>query len=180
MMDRVVSLRERTAHDVRRRARGRLAARLKLEQKIVRIKGDNPETVLDELDAFEEQIRENDIEDLRTVRRYFFLALEGGAKDWIDGVLLNEPGAALKARTLAPDPPDRAWVDLYRFARVELFRGVGMQFESPGDHAQAIWDAIHFPDRTNYEDVEKTLNRLNRARIRIVRAGRFLKPPGVT
>lgn len=177
LIDRVVALQERNAQEAERRERGRLDTRLKLEQKIVRIKGTNPETILEEIEAFEEQMRKNEVDDLRMVWRYFDLALEEGAKDWIEGVMLTEPGLTLRARTLVPNAPEQAWADLYRFARVELYRRVGLQYESPGDNAQAVWDAIHFPERASYEDVEKTLNRLNRARIRMVRAGRFYNHP---
>ena len=62
MMDRVVSLHERTAHDLHRRERGRLDARLKVEQKIARIKAYNPGTALDELEAVEKRIRAKDKE----------------------------------------------------------------------------------------------------------------------
>ena len=52
-----------------------------------------------------------------------------------------------------------------------------MQYESPGDQAQAAWDAVVFHDKSSYEDVEQTLTKLNRARIKMVRAGRFVNTP---
>ena len=67
----------------------------------------------------------------------FDAALEEGAKEWVDGVMLTEPGLTLRGRTLVQGSPDWCWDELYRFARVELFRRVGLQYESPGDAAQA-------------------------------------------
>ena len=68
-MDRVIGLQERAVHDAERRERGRLDTGLKLEQKMVRIKGTNPETILEDFEAFEEQMRKNEVADPRTLWR---------------------------------------------------------------------------------------------------------------
>ena len=130
-MDRVIGLQERAVQDAERRERGRLDTRLKLEQKTVRIKGTNPETILGEFGAFEEQMRKNEIGDPRALWRYFDAALEEGPKEWVDGATLTEPGLTLRGRTLVQGAPDWCWDELYRFARVEFFRRVGLQYGKP-------------------------------------------------
>ena len=111
------------------------------------------------------------------VYRYFEAALEDKAREWIEGSMLYEPGRTQRWRCLQPGALDADWGNLYRIARVELYRRVGTQYESPGDQGQAAWDAVVFHDKSSYEDVEQTLTKLNRARIKMVRAGRFVNTP---
>ena len=155
LLYRLVGAQEQSALEAERRERGRIDVKLKLEQKLCRIKANSSETILEEVEGFEEQMRRNEIGSWRMVYRYFEAALEDKAREWIEGWMLYEPGRTRRWRRLQPGALDADWGNLYRIARVELYRRVGTQYESPGDQAQAAWDAVVFHDKV----VTKMLSR---------------------
>ena len=73
-----------------------------------------------------------------------------------------------------PEAPDWAWGEVYRLARTELARRVGLAYETPGDSAQDAWDSIMFAKDASYKDIGKTLGDINRARTKMFKVGRLI------
>ena len=63
--------------------------KLKLEAKLCRIKGNSSETILDEFEDFEKQMRRTEVPTWKRIYRYFEAALDDRPKEWIEGVLLT-------------------------------------------------------------------------------------------
>ena len=65
------------------------------------------------------------------------------------------------------------WAVVYRLARSELMRKVGIAHENPTDAAQQNWDAVVLSSHPSYDDMTKTMEKLKKARTRMVACGRF-------
>ena len=107
--------------------------------------------------------------------RYAYLihALDVDSKKWLDGRYQTYPGDLFSANAHAPGAPDHHWQALFAFARGILFERQGVHNQTPGEMAARAWEGIHFPKECTYDDIERVLNRLNAARIRMVKTGRF-------
>jgi hypothetical protein len=131
--------------------------RLKVEQKLARIHATSGEKFPDEIDAFEQQMRRNQVKSWKLWYYYFETSLEPRAKEWVDGTHTREPGQSRYEFAQRPDAPDHAWAEVYPLARSELARRVGLAHETPGDNTQAQWDAIAFPKDAGYKDIDRVL-----------------------
>ena len=147
--------------------------KLKLEQKMKKITCVDSISLMEEIEEFEKLMQKNMVSTWRVWYRYFESALEEGPRQWIDGSHTREPGKSPYQAALTPNAPDDAWAVVYRLARGELMRKVGMAYDSPADQAQAMWDSIVFPADPSADEITKVFERLNRARIKMVNCGRI-------
>ena len=86
---------------------------------------------------------------------------------------MRDPGKAWYEYAQRPDAPDWARGDVYRLARTELARRVGLAYETPGDNAQMAWDALGFPKDPSYKEIDKILDQINLARNKMYQVERF-------
>ena len=91
----------------------------------------------------------------------------------MEGRYQTYPGYNLFAKARAPGAPDDEWQCLVALARGILFERQGVHNQTPGEMAARAWEGINVPKDCGYDDVERVLNRLTAARIRMVKTGRF-------
>jgi hypothetical protein len=103
--------------------------RLKVEQKLKKITATSSDTLMEELDEFENTMQHNFIKDWRSWYKYFETALEQNAKDWIDGTHLRQLGLGVYQEAMKEGSQDFVWAVVCRLARSELMRKIGIAHE---------------------------------------------------
>ena len=169
----LVSMKQKEEERLLRREQTDTDVRLKIEKKLCKIAARSAEKFPEEIEEFEVQMRKNKIKTWANWYYYFEEALEPRAKAWVNGTHTRDPGKAWYEYAQNPDAPDWAWMEVYRLARTELARKVGLAYETPGDTAQAAWDAITFSKNPNFVEIEKTLERVDSVRTRMYKCERF-------
>ena len=145
-----------------------LKNRLDIKEKLGRIKANDASTLASEIDNFEKQLDKNGVKLWKHWYEYFETALDERAATWIENSQLTEPGKSTILAAREPRADDRAWAEVYRLARSELARKVNVVFESPGDSAQAAWNAVGKDD--DYKAIETTIDKLTEARTKMYKA----------
>ena len=130
--------------------------RLDIKQKLKRIRACD-HTYPDELDEFEKQLDRNGVKGWKLWYHYFEQALDEPARKWVTYSQTVEPGKGALLTALDPRSSDVCWKEVYRLARAELARKLGLNFESPQEMAQAAWDRIHFGKDDDWTDIDNTL-----------------------
>jgi len=103
--------------------------KLKLEQKLKKITCTDSISLMEEIEEFEKLMQKNMVSTWKVWYRYFESALEDGPRHWIEGSHTREPGRTTYQQALTPGAPDFAWAVVYRLARGELMRKVGMAYD---------------------------------------------------
>ena len=111
--------------------------KLKLEQKLKKITCTDSISLMDEIEEFEKLMQKNMVSTWKVWYRYFESALEDGPRLWIEGSHTREPGRTTYQHALRPGAPDFAWGVVYRLARGELMRKVGMAYQTRQDRTGA-------------------------------------------
>ena len=169
----MVVVQEETSTRMRRKEETENDIRLKVQQPLLAIDASNADTLMEEFDRFEQEMTRNRIKTWEGWYTYLTHALDADSKKWLEGRYQTEPGISLFRNAHAPGAPDFRWQFLFAFARGILFERQGVHNQTPGEMAARAWEGIHFPKECSYDDVERVLNRLNAARIRMVKTGRF-------
>ena len=113
-------------------------SRLDVKQKLCRITASSGEKLVEEIDEFEKQMDRNGVRLWKQWFHFFESALDDKPKNWISYSQTVEPGLSHYRIAMDPRTSADAWGAVYRLARAELYRAVGLNYETPGDVAQRL------------------------------------------
>ena len=148
--------------------------RLKLEAKLQVITADDEVAFLEEMEAFELQLRKANVNTWKSWYRYFDQAMAGRAKTWTRELVQYGIGYDLYQAANAEGATERQWWDLYIFMRRELMLRVGVQYEEPAEAAREAWEKVMLPESFRFqEDVDDILDKLTTAHTRMYKTGAF-------
>ena len=119
--------------------------RLKLDQRLSSIGGENEVVLVDELEAFEKQMSRANVGTWKQWYRYFEQAVVGRARAWVEEQVIAGHARVLYLTAMGPGARDGSRADLYRYMRGELLKRVGVQYEEPGEMAREQWEKACLP-----------------------------------
>ena len=154
MLERLVAAQEASSRVNAVKGEREMDGRLKLDQRLASIGGEDEVILVDELEAFEKQMSRANVTTWKQWYRYFEQAVVGRARAWVEEQLAAGHARLLYLGAMEPGALDSAWATLYRFMRGELLKRVGVQYEEPGEMAREQWERLAFSDVVrHYEDI---------------------------
>ena len=174
LLERLVAAQEASSRVSAVKGEREMDGRLKLDQRLASIGGEDEVVLVDELEAFEKQMSRANVTTWKQWYRYFEQAVVGRARAWAEEQLAAGQARLLYLGAMEPGALDSAWATLYRFMRGELLKRVGVQYEEPGEMAREQWERLAFSDVVrHYEDIDEVLDKIIMSHTRMYKTGNF-------
>ena len=174
LLERLVAAQEASSRVSAAKGEREMDGRLKLDQRLASIGGEDEVVLVDELEAFEKQMSRANVTTWKQWYRYFEQAVVGRARAWVEEQLAAGQARLLYLGAMEPGALDSAWATLYRFMRGELLKRVGVQYEEPGEMAREQWERLAFSDVVrHYEDIDEVLDKIIMSHTRMYKTGNF-------
>ena len=157
-------------NDQRRSVRER-EERFKITRSIPKITASSAHTVLEELEAFEEEVIKTEPSSAKQWYQALEDALDGPALAWRNFVTLTDPGRSLLAIVNTSTAANSDFAKYYRFIRGALFERVGLRYKYPGERIKKMWEELRFHDMKYQEDVDEISDKLTKVYRQLIRHG---------
>ena len=174
LLERLVAAQEASSRVSAVKGEREMDGRLKLDQRLASIGGEDEVVLVDELEAFEKQMSRANVTTWKQWYRYFEQAVVGRARAWVEEQLAAGQARLLYLGAMEPGALDSAWATLYFFMRGELLKRVGVQYEEPGEMTREQWERLAFSDVVrHYEDIDEVLDKIIMSHARMYKTGNF-------